>query len=310
MDDDEQRDAEHVYEALDGFESERPRSVQKIIGVSELGTCRQKTLLKLLQTDESDHRLKLSAIIGDAVGERAEEAIVKHLADTWPGTTRQQRVTVDLPSGRFQLTGHVDLVTPGWGVRDIKTKDGLDLIRRTGSDQQNRFQRHLYALGASQCGLLDMPVEQAMTGNIYIDRSGGEDHPHVVNEQFDWSVVYDAEAWVEDVVYAAERGEDASRDKPRAWCESWCEYVTTCRGLDTDVTGLIDDPETVSAVELYAEGQAEEASGRKKKDEAKKHLTGISGNTAEFAIRSVHVNETDIPGYTRKAYDKIDIRRK
>lgn len=300
-----------VHAALDTHEQNRPRSRQGFIGISELGTCRQKTLYKLLRTDETDHRLKMAALIGDAIGERCETAITQHVTSrAWEGVRPQETIQVDLPSGRFQLQGHPDLTLPRWGILDLKTKNGLELVRSTGADQQNRFQRHLYTLGASQCGLLEIPAEEAMTGNVYIDRSGSEEYPHVEVEQFNWGVVYEAEEWLGDVVYAAENGEDASRDKPRQWCMSWCEFFTRCRGRDdTDVTGLIEDPETISAVKLYVEGHELTRAGEKKKTEAKKHLQGVSGNTDTHAVRTVHVSESEVPGYTRKPHTKVDIRR-
>lgn len=310
MDEVEQQISTDVHDSVDRHEGQRPRSQQGLIGVSELGTCRQKTLLKLLQVNESDHQLKMSAIVGDAVGERIERALIEHPPEGWKRLLRQATVTVDLPSGQFQLKGHPDLVRPDWGVLDLKSKDGLELIRSNGSDQQNRFQRHLYTLGSAQCGLLDIPVERAMTGNVYVDRSGSEEYPFVEVEQFDWAVIYEAEAWLDDVVYAAKEGEDASRDKPRQWCASFCEFFTHCRGVgDTDVTGLIEDPEQVGAVEMYAEGMELAKAGDKKKAEAKKLLKGVVGNTDKFAVREVHVGESEVPGYTRKSHTKIDIRR-
>jgi methionine synthase I (cobalamin-dependent) len=103
-------------------------------------------------------------------------------------------------------------------------------------------------------------------------------------------------------------GEDAERDMARDWCFSWCEYATVCRGTDTDVEGLIEDPENIASIERYYELSKQETDAKKAKKELQKTLESIPvGSTGTLNFRRTTINgfhvEYDNPGYT-----KIDIR--
>lgn len=313
--------------AIDRYEEARPRTQQQIIGVSELGTCHEQTRRKLLQLERTDvSKANRAAFIGTAVGDVVEEAVEEHVGGTvW----RQIEVGVDLPSGRWHLVGHVDLVLPffrfGAGqpdgqllVVDVKTKDGYEAIRRDGPTDQNHMQRNLYALGiwqALQRGEFDIgdgprarPIEEYLVANAYIDRSGQEPKTLASAEPFSWEWVYAAETFLDDAVYAAENGEEASKDKPRNWCESFCEFYSGCRLLDTDVGGLITNQEAARAVGLYAEGQALEREAKRMKEQAKAQLAGVTGNTATHSVRWITKNATWIEGHMRKESQQIEVR--
>lgn len=318
--------------AIDSYEAARPRTRQQIIGVSELGTCHEQTRRKLLQLERTDvSKANRAAFIGTAVGDVVEEAVEEHLGGpVW----RQIEVGVDLPSGRWHLVGHVDIVLPFFRsdadeearllVVDVKTKDGYEAIRRDGPTDQNHMQRDLYALGIWQmlqrgeappgvdadavAALSRQPVDDYLVANAYIDRSGQEPKTLVSAEPFSWEWVYAAETFLDDAVYAAEHGEEASKDKPRNWCESFCEFYSGCRLLDTDVGGLITNQEAARAVGLYAEGQALEREAKRMKEQAKAQLAGVTGNTATHSVRWITKNATWIEGHMRKESQQIEVR--
>jgi hypothetical protein len=309
----EQQIAELFDAAIDAYEDARPRTQQKVIGVSELGTCHEMTRRRLLQLEETDvPKSRRAAFIGTAIGDVVEEAVVNYCDGP---VLRQVEVTVQLPSGRWELVGHVDLVFLSLGGRvvvvDVKSKDGYEAIVRDGPTDQNYMQRNLYALGLWQMGLLagrTAQLEDVWTANAYIDRSGGEDKTLVKAEPFSWEWVHKAETFLDDVVYAAENGEEASKDKPRNWCESFCEFYSDCRTLDTDVAGLLTDQETVRAVELYAEGQELAREADRMKKQARAVLRGVRGNTTTHSVRWTIVNGSWVEGYQRKDTEKIEIR--
>jgi hypothetical protein len=302
-----------LHGAIRDFMDNSSRSRQRVIGISELGTCRELTRRKLLELPESNPgRVAYSAFIGSAVGDWGEQAFLAK----WPGGLRQLTVVVRLPSGRYELTGHPDVVWTTGGpydgptVLDGKTSDGLTLVEKDGASDQQRYQKALYALGLHQMGVFgETPVEEIVLANAWIDRSGREDRFHVESELFTWALAEAAEEFVDDVVYAVENRELASRDKPWNWCEKVCPFFDDCRGTDTDVSGLIEDQESVSAVEMYVEAKELEKRAAKMKDEASAKLRGLTGNTKNHSLRWVHINEQERKAFTVKAFDRIDVRK-
>jgi hypothetical protein len=107
------------------------------------------------------------------------------------------------------------------------------------------------------------------------------------------------------VIYAVEHDEETSRDQPRSWCDACCPRVTACRGTDTDVTGLIEDPIVIEAINVYREATAAIKQLEKDKASAKSVLTNISGNTGEVVVRWTEVGPADIPATTRAGYRRL-----
>lgn len=303
MSDEELELAETVNAALGRFEQNRERSQQRAIGISELGTCREKTRRTLLGLRDREKPFRMDAFVGSATGDRLEQALLEEL---WPDAIHQRKLTVDLGE-RWQLPGTPDIIRPDWGVLDGKTAAGYSTLEREGSTQQQRFQRQLYCLAASQMGLLLIDLDEAMTGNIYLDRGGSEDSAWVVLEPFSWDVIAEADEWLNDVAYAIENNEYASRDKPRNWCWAVCEHAPDCRGVDTDVAGLIEDPELVEAADvLYDRKKSLEKEAKALDKHIKATLKGIAGNTRHKSVRWIHVNGTTFTT-NRKPYDRLEV---
>lgn len=305
---DEHSLANFAYQAINAHSRGSERSVQAgqyRVGISDVGHCQEFVRRMILQEPESDTRDYLAAFLGTAIGDHVEDAMSK--AD--PSLRRDIEVNTLLEGdqGSYQIVGHTDLLGDTV-VIDIKTHAGLDIIRRTGPSQQQLFQRHLYALGAHQAGLLTCPLEEVQTANVWFDRSGAE-HGCVAHvDTFNPDVVKAATAWLDDVVYAVRNEEEAQREQPREFCERYCTRYTACRALDTDVRGLLSDPETLAAVDLYRSAGELEKQAHTMRNEAQIALKGINGSTGEFTVRWVMVPGGHV-SYDRRAYQRLSIAR-
>ena len=302
-----------IMGALADQESSAPRSKQSrdgILGPSDIGFCRQKATLVSKQIQPTDNPPKWSAAVGTALHTYIEAAIQNNLG--WlVGSIDHIRTTATLPSGA-QISGHPDIVViESNAVLDIKTVNGFEWTRRNGPSQSHKYQRHLYALGLIQGGILDgdRPV---IVGNIYFDRSGKESEPLVFAEEMDPSLTTEIDQWVEDVIYAVKNDQDASRDVAAAVCEQICEFFTVCRGsLEVnDGQEIIKDDYLLSAIDMYLDGRAMENQGKQMKKEASERLSNVNGITTSHQVRWVHVGPSTMNSYERAGHDRLDIRKK
>lgn len=310
----EARLAEDLYHAVQAAATSTERSKQAssfLLGISDLGTCSERTRRMLAAIPEPIVSDKLEAFLGTAVGDYVERAIKALFPEVL--TQIEVEVRLDGDGGTYVLGGHPDLVHP-WGVGDCKTTDGLEVVRRTGPSQQQLFQRHLYALGCWQAGAFrDLPLEQVKTYNVWFDRSGRTKQCYVHMDTFNPEVVAAATMWLDDVVYAWKHGEEAHKEPPRQWCQKVCGHFEDCRLFDTDVSGLITDPEILAAIEAHQEGLALEKRGKQMKKEATAALTGVEGyargsDGPQFQVRWTRVNESQV-NFVRKPYDRLTITK-
>lgn len=305
----EQELSDAIWSAIVEFDRERPRAKQTenfVVGMSELGFCSERTrrMLAGIIPEPAD---SLPALIGTAVGDYVEQAIVQ----MWPDAIRHAEVITKLRTNDrvYNLMGHPDVILPGL-VIDVKTTRGLETVRRSGPSTQQQYQRHGYALGAWEAGLLgEGPLEEVMVANVWLDRAADDVGCHVQMEPYSPDVMFEASMWLDEVVYAYINGGEARKEPPRNMCEVVCGHFKTCRALDTDVEGLITDTETLDAVQLYQEGLALERDGRRLKDQAKPRLQGVTGSTGEWLLRWVHVNESLVAEHVQKAYSRISFSR-
>lgn len=301
-----------IMNALNDYDESSARTQQSrvgILGPSDIGFCRQKAALVTKQVQPTDKTSKWAAMIGTALHTYIEAAI-KAAHPTWLcGSLDDIRVTATLPNGA-SISGTPDIVIPEHNtVLDIKTVDGFEWVRRSGTSTSHKYQRHLYALGLMQAGILDVG-KPVVYGNIYFDRSGKESECYILTEPFDDTLTAEIETWVDDVIYAVRTDSDASRDIAGAVCERICEFFTVCRGSLEVLDGgePITDEDTIGAIEMYLSGDAMEKNGKKLKSQARTMLIGVNGTTETAQIRWVHVNPTTVPEMQRNGYDRLDIR--
>jgi hypothetical protein len=302
-----------IQAALTSFMDNSPRSMQADegrLGPSDIGFCRQKAALMVKGIEPTDSTPKWAAAVGTAVHNYVEAAIKGMFPDWLLGSIDNLTVTATLPSGA-QISGHPDIVIPSANtVLDIKTVDGFAWVKREGTSQNHKFQRHLYALGCVQAGLFDK-TKPVYVGNVYFDRSGKEATPLTIVEELDPMLTDEIDAWVTDVIYAVKNGEDASRDIPAAVCERICSHFTACRGaLDTHEGGEpITDPELIAAVDMYTEARNMEKTAKQMKEEASTMLAGVNGSTGDWQVRWVEVQPSRVEAFDKQGYARLDIRK-
>lgn len=226
------------------------------------------------------------------------------------------------------------------GVWDLKSKDKLDVVKKYGPSRQQVFQLTGYASALTTTPLLMDPATGEVTADpeigipmvdangeptgetvldpnkpiwitdVYFDRSGAQDEAYSFGWWYDPNVLREIDDWITDTKYAVVTDTDALKEKPREWCWSWCEYATLCRGNDTDVEGLIEDPEILASINLYAEGLDLSREGDKRKKIAKLTIPDrLSGSTGTHNVRWIEVGPTELAdGSIRDGYRKLDIR--
>lgn len=298
--------ATDIYAALmDSMrESDRSKQAQQFrVGVSDLGFCSER-LRRFLDRQEEGETDMLAAFIGTWVGTGVEEAVAKK----FPGAITQAELVIELQGdqGSYSIPGHPDIILPDQNILlDGKTTNGLEMAKRSGmDDQQKRFQRHLYGIAAVEAGYLD--AEGAQVGNIWVDRSGADHSLYVAIEPLDFNVQHEAAQWLDSVIYAWQNSETAHKEPPREMCRVACGFYEECRGMDTDVEGLLTAPTVLSAVDMQIEAAALEKKAKQLKAQAKDALAGVEGSTGEYVVRWIKVGGSHIDFY-RSGYERLSI---
>lgn len=280
--------AASMVASLAFWDASRPRSMQRELGVSSIGLCHTQAAFVIAGLEPTDAPEGRQALMGTA----AHEVIGAARAAYNPGLLLETELTVALPSG-MTVVGHADEIDPDEpGVTDYKTlpaDSDMVALRRTGSSEQQRFQRHLYYLGAHQAGLV--PAE-GVVRNVWIDRSGQCVDPYVEQEPFSMDVVRQADMWLTDVRYAVDHGEETPKDKHYEWCKRFCEFFSHCRQNDHPDL-LVSDPELVRAARLTLQGRLMAAEGKALEESARRVLEVLQpdpgGDVQAFLLDDVRV---------------------
>lgn len=340
----ERADSDLIHDTIQHASNNTDRSKQQQdfrLGASNIGHCRAHAVFLIKQEEPSDVRDKSAAFYGTVAGDAIEQALAamdqrwiiqpegfsKFLSGGGVGTHADivmpwsESVTV----GEFERNeaerrnafqriedGEADVEVPErvfvQGVRDLKSKDKLDYVKLYGPTQQQIFQLHQYVNACIEDGLLN-PEHPIWISDIYFDRSGSQHQPYTFGMWYDPAILEEIDQWVEDVKYAVVTGTEASKDKAREWCWSYCEYATKCRGNDTDAEGLIRDPEVLALINTYAEANKAESEAAKIKKQTKQQIPEqLSGSTGEHTVRWVEVGPSVVKEQHRAGYRKLDIR--
>lgn len=302
---------EQIRTALDNYDRSATRTMQSregILGPSDIGFCRQKAVLVTRQVTPTDEVSHWAANVGTAIHNYVEAALKATHPDWLMGSIDNITVTAELPSGA-KISGHPDIVIPHENtVLDIKTVDGFEWVRRNGTSDSHKYQRHLYALGCEQAGLFDTD-NKTYVGNVYFDRSGKEKDFLIVIDEYDPLLTREIDSWVSDVIYAVRHGEDSARDVAAAVCQRICEFFTVCRGglAVNDGGDVITDEYLLSAIDMYVEGRDRENEGKRMKSEAKDRLQGVNGASPTHQVRWVTVNPAQVAAFERPASTRLDV---
>jgi hypothetical protein len=318
MNDEEAALAAEFYDAIQKASRETPRSQQAgqfRVGVSDLGFCPER-LRRTLDGQVPDDTDVYLAWLGTVIGGGAEQAWKAQHPEALIQQAIEVNLRVDIDGKAFLVTipGHPDIVQPEGKMIDVKTDYGLSDPERIGPSKQQQFQRHLYGLGSYEAGLFhpDVTLDDVKVGNVWLDRAGIDKYAHVNLEPFNPDVVDEAREWLADVIYHQVSGQEAEKVPPRDMCAVVCGHFARCRGLDTDVVGLIDDPEVVERVAMYREGQLLASQGDRLKQQAKVHLENYDGmvrlDESLFALRHTFVDASVVEEHVRRGYTKIELR--
>jgi hypothetical protein len=304
--------AERVRLSVNQWSNSTERSEQAAefrLGPSDVGYCSERVrrmLDRQVPTDPVDWQ---AAFIGTVLGDGLETAYKAMYPDAL--TQAEFTVTIETDTRTFTMLAHADLILPGEGtVLDFKAKNGLEMARRYPVPQSHHFQRTLYALGAHQAGYFgDRPLEDVKVGNIYYDRSGVEATPHVQVEQFSHDVLYEAISWLDEVVYSFLNGEEARKEPAAETCAKHCGFYSVCRAYDTDVEGVIRDPEKLTAIEMALEARELESRAKRLKNQAQVALKDTEGHTETHSLRWTQINGGRVE-YERPTYLRMDLRKR
>lgn len=304
--------SETIYAAVMNSMHESDRSAQAKefrVGVSDLGYCSER-LRRFLDRQVPDEVDMLPAFAGTWLGEGIEQAV----AQTNPDAIIQAEINLTLhgDQGTYVIPGHPDIIFPHGVLLDAKAPNGLEAARRNGmSDRQKKFQRHCYGVAAFEAGMFhpDVQITDVQVGNVWIDRSARERGLLVKLEPLDPAVIGDATEWLDQVVYAWQHSEEARKEPAREVCATTCGFYKVCRLHDTDVEGLLTDPDVLAAVEMDEERKALTKRANLLKAEAQDILHGINGRTGTHQVRWTYVNPVEIEAHTKRGYERLNIIR-
>lgn len=298
--------------ALNSFEAMRPRSMQRELGVSSVGGCRSEALFRLTGAPASDAPRSRAALHGTA----SHELYGRAMAFYDPNLIVEPEVKVTMPSG-LVIVGHPDWIDPAEpSCTDLKTvadEAALHAQRKLGSSEQQRFQRHLYGLGAIQAGLV--AEEGLIVRNVWIDRAGQSDEPFIEQEPFDMAVIHAADSWLADLAYAAEHGDEVPRDRHYEWCRDYCPFFTRCRSGEAGGELVVTDPDLLRAAENLYEGRQVSRGGDLLEKAGKAVLAPLQQNAegdvaafilGDYRLRWSWVNRSDGASHWKAHITKVE----
>lgn len=216
------------------LDAQRPRTLQKEMGMSSLGSCRRRAGYDA-QGYEPDPEFEdngIQAILGTAV----HEALAAAARLVLPGSYAEE---LEVSFGG--LKGHPDLLCAGT-VRDYKTLGyamQLEDRRQRGPQERERWQAHTYGAGLIVSGF---PVEWVEID--YIARDSGEEY--LFREPFSIDAVEAAMAWLKDIRETSVALLPRDYRPDSATCRS-CRFFRRCwdaePGADDRHALFLDNPD-------------------------------------------------------------------
>lgn len=291
-----------IMESMRDWQNNAPRTLQsakRVLGMSEMGGCREYIRATIAgDVKDADPELKWPAFLGTIIGDGIESVLAGI------GFVTQETVTVTLANG-IKVTGHLDIRGPNM-IGDLKTRDGLDDVRREGPSFKEKAQISGYTIAGLDAGLLD---ENGTGHLIYLDRSGKDKTVAV------WSVtVPEARVILEQVVQRLEQVSEALasgvsqgylRDEPESWC--WavqCPFYAAC-WVGYTPTEEIRHARELESVARFVEYRDAEVSAKKMKMSKREELRGVEGVTPDGTIVRWTINQYGDGG----TGDRLDVRK-
>jgi len=278
-------------------DASKSRSLQTQIGPSEIGGCRRKVWYKLNEQPQTNFNLKkLAAIMGTAIHNKIEEAILKI-------DPNSEQYLVESEVEYDGLKAHIDLFVPETGdVIDWKTVKVKNLGYFPSTQQRWQVQVYGYLIEKSGKGKVNR------VHLVAIARDGDEDDVKVHSEPYDESIALTALNWLKLVREATEA---PAPEKDESFCKHYCEYYDSSgemgcvglkkeRGVTTDV--VIPDPEVDSNALLWLQFDAKIKELEKQKDSLKASFEGLLGVTNS----GIEISWSTISGRSSVDSDEVE----
>jgi len=264
---------DEVIKRVRDADAARPRSSQAEVGWSEAGGCRSYLGYRLDGAWPSEEPDTWGAIRGTALHLHLDDVLAE------PG------VLTEVTTSYRGIPGHVDLVRTAaaecWDFKTTKLANSRQWQSSVKALRQKRIQVQGYAAGLVEAGVLP---EDCMVGLLVIPVDGTFADWWAYQEPFDRSLAdegADRLAWVRERAAAGER---LPKDMPYAFCESWCEFFSLCRGGDDPrATEEITDPELATAIARYGEINSIVGPLGKEKKTLAPLIRGLRGNGRRLA---------------------------
>jgi hypothetical protein len=280
-----------LLEAVIAEERERPRTLQREVGPSEIGGCLELLRSKIFEPPEDDapeEHWPVAAHIGTVMGEELERIFGKRLE-----AVTQQRITAYLAELGFSITGSSDVIfVEDNQIVDLKSTAAMGSVFYEGPKMSYYIQIALYVWGAVQLGILNEGAEGRI---VYYDRTGN--YQGFVAVVVDWEAICNfiglAQQRLTQVIHAQEVYEDTGdmhlihdlREYTPSFCFSAkveCPRRFKCwGGSDWAPVEILTDPNHLSAARRYIEGRRLEQMGKAMKDESKAELDNVNGTFPE-----------------------------
>lgn len=166
------------------WDRRRPRTQQRTIGISDLGTCRRRVGYKLAATEPVNAIGSVQAAMGSAVHQILGEILV----ELGKAESSEQEVTF------AGIVGHYDRIE-GDMLIDVKTTSSrwCEHIRLHGPEHSHKWQTTVYAAALITAGV---PIKR--TRIDYLERDTGDEYnwPSLEGRPFDIREVKEAMDWL------------------------------------------------------------------------------------------------------------------
>ncbi len=273
---------ENTIKQVRDFDAARPRSLQSAVGWSEVGGCRAQIGFRLDGTWPSDDTDTWAAQRGTAIHEYLQNIL------------GSPSVRVEVETAYAGIPGHADLVDVyervtrvigDTSVVDIKTTKLANSQLWAANPhllREKRIQAHGYAAGLVDTG--ELP-EGCTVRLLVVPVDGTFDDWWAWEEQFDRSLADEGADRLEDVRERMARGEVLPKDKPYAFCATYCNFFSLCRSQDDPKAGeVITDPELAAAIAAYGEAVKAESAAKKAKERLGPMIRGLRGTAGDWRI--------------------------
>lgn len=258
-----------VLGALTAKDAARPRSRQRSLGPSSVGSCRRQAWLALNGAEPVNEPLRLAAVMGTAIHREIEAALRQ--ADPFG-----ERYELELEVEYDGVVGHVDCLDYGtntaWDWKTITKRKVASFPSRSQITQVQMYAHMLIASG--------FQVERV--GLLGICRDGSEADVVEWTADVDPQIAEDGFAWIKEVVAMEEA--PAPESDPVSFCRLYCQFYGegSCLGKDTRAAdGPRIDGEALTAVLAYLDAKAAYDASSASYEAARGLLEGVAGVTPD-----------------------------